>query len=357
MARIVLVVAFAAVVVVQAAMAQRPGMPPAVVPPSLPTTTPPAPTVVAPPLPTTPPPAVVAPSPPLPPLTPPPAIVPPALPPPPPLPAIVVPPALPPTPAIAVPPALPPIPAIVPPSLPPTPEANLPCVAELAPCSEFYRNATAKPTGACCAPLKKAYESELGCLCSVLTNPAMAATVGVDTKKGLDLFGRCDVKVPADVCSSHAPAPVRVYNFVKYRSFGSLKFGKVLLQPAVLPQRLPQIFTLSPPTDAKEAAQPLPPCCMNDVAACRSPIASPSPMAGAPYQCTIATYPLSWSLISLRLSSVKRQERYSSRVLNCSILNHSFPDFLNFLHSGLVLHAFILMSKNMIWYSINVDPY
>ncbi|BAT10191.1 classical arabinogalactan protein 9 [Oryza sativa Japonica Group] len=207
MARIVLVVAFAAVVVVQAAMAQRPGMPPAVVPPSLPTTTPPAPTVVAPPLPTTPPPAVVAPSPPLPPLTPPPAIVPPALPPPPPLPAIVVPPALPPTPAIAVPPALPPIPAIVPPSLPPTPEANLPCVAELAPCSEFYRNATAKPTGACCAPLKKAYESELGCLCSVLTNPAMAATVGVDTKKGLDLFGRCDVKVPADVCSSHAPAP------------------------------------------------------------------------------------------------------------------------------------------------------
>uniref|UniRef100_A0A0E0H7M7 Bifunctional inhibitor/plant lipid transfer protein/seed storage helical domain-containing protein n=1 Tax=Oryza nivara TaxID=4536 RepID=A0A0E0H7M7_ORYNI len=343
MARIVLVVAFAAVVVVQAAMAQRPGMPPAVVPPSLPTTTPPAPTVVAPPLPTTPPPAVVAPAPPLPPLTPPPAIVPPALPPPPPLPAIVVPPALPPTPAIAVPPALPPIPAIVPPSLPPTPEANLPCVAELAPCSEFYRNATAKPTGACCAPLKKAYESELGCLCSVLTNPAMAATVGVDTKKGLDLFGRCDVKVPADVCSSHAPAPAP-------NSDSSAA-------PHGAQWMLPQIFTLSPPTDAKEAAQPLPPCCMNDAAACRSPIASPSPMAGAPYQCTIATYPLSWSLISLRLSSVKRQERYSSRVLNCSILNHSFPDFLNFLHSGLVLHAFILMSKNMIWYSINVDPY
>uniref|UniRef100_A0A0E0B8K7 Bifunctional inhibitor/plant lipid transfer protein/seed storage helical domain-containing protein n=1 Tax=Oryza glumipatula TaxID=40148 RepID=A0A0E0B8K7_9ORYZ len=320
MARIVLVVALAAVVVVQAAMAQRPGMPPAVVPPSLPTTTPPAPAVVAPPLPTTPPPAVVAPAPPLPPLTPPPAIVPPALRPPPPLPAIVVPPALPPTPAIAVPPALPPIPAIVPPSLPPTPETNLPCVAELAPCSEFYRNATAKPTGACCAPLKKAYESELGCLCSVLTNPAMAATVGVDTKKGLDLFGRCGVKVPADVCSSHAPAPA----------------------PASSPP------TASPNSDSSAAphgAQWM------QHAVLLSPVHPPWP-----YKCTIATYPLSSSLRSLRLT-VKRQERHSSRVLNCSILNHSFPDFLNFLHSGLVLHAFILMSKNMIWYSINADPY
>uniref|UniRef100_A0A0E0M674 Bifunctional inhibitor/plant lipid transfer protein/seed storage helical domain-containing protein n=1 Tax=Oryza punctata TaxID=4537 RepID=A0A0E0M674_ORYPU len=314
MARIVLVIALAAVVVVvQAAMAQMPGMPPAVVPPSLPTT-PPAPAVVSPPLPTTPPSAVVAPAPPLPPMTPPPAIVPPALPPPPPLPAIVVPPALPPTPAIVFPPALPPIPVIVPPSLPPTPppssETNLPCVAELTPCSEFYQNATAKPTDACCTPLKKAYESELGCLCSVLTNPAMAAAVGVDMKKGLDLFGRCGVKVPADVCSSHAPAPApnsdsstapHGAQWMAYSSF----FSILLVAISTLVWFLP---------------------------VCPSRISGSSPVAAALYQCTIATYPLSLSLRSLRLSCVKRQERYG--------------------------RAFILMPKNMIWNSsINSDPY
>ncbi|KAF0930771.1 hypothetical protein E2562_035139 [Oryza meyeriana var. granulata] len=93
-------------------------------------------------------------------------------------------------------------PAVVPPAVPTTPPASaVPCVAELEPCSQFYKNASMKPTRACCTPLKKAYESELRCLCSVLTNPAMVGAVGIDRKKGLGLFERCAVKVPAD--SSH----------------------------------------------------------------------------------------------------------------------------------------------------------
>uniref|UniRef100_A0A0D9XID3 Bifunctional inhibitor/plant lipid transfer protein/seed storage helical domain-containing protein n=1 Tax=Leersia perrieri TaxID=77586 RepID=A0A0D9XID3_9ORYZ len=64
---------------------------------------------------------------------------------------------------------------------------NLPCVAELAPCANFYQNASVKPAESCCAPLRKAYDGELGCLCSVLTNPALVAAVGIDMKKGISL--------------------------------------------------------------------------------------------------------------------------------------------------------------------------
>lgn len=83
---------------------------------------------------------------------------------------------------------------------------DLPCIADLANCAEFYNNTALVPTEACCGPLASALKNQVTCLCAVFNNPLIQKQLGINLQSGLELFNRCNITgAGPNICTSAAP--------------------------------------------------------------------------------------------------------------------------------------------------------
>ncbi|XP_074266263.1 non-specific lipid transfer protein GPI-anchored 9-like, partial [Silene latifolia] len=72
-----------------------------------------------------------------------------------------------------------------------TAQAQIPsCLQALLPCQPFM--ASPAPPEACCGPLKKAFETELACLCAAFSNPDFAGAF--DMNQAMQLPVKCGVQ-------------------------------------------------------------------------------------------------------------------------------------------------------------------
>ncbi|XP_056687659.1 non-specific lipid transfer protein GPI-anchored 9-like isoform X2 [Spinacia oleracea] len=84
---------------------------------------------------------------------------------------------------------------------------SMSCIQGLMPCAQFI-NATNTPPATCCGPLKKAFETQLDCLCSVFENPELATASNVNMTQAMELPVKCGLKVsdPTNIChKGHGP--------------------------------------------------------------------------------------------------------------------------------------------------------
>ncbi|KAF3327133.1 protease inhibitor/seed storage/lipid transfer protein family protein [Carex littledalei] len=84
---------------------------------------------------------------------------------------------------------------------------DLPCIADLANCGEFYNNTALVPTEACCGPLASALKNQVTCLCAVFNNPLLQKQLGINLQPSPELFNRCNITgAGPNICTSAAPA-------------------------------------------------------------------------------------------------------------------------------------------------------
>jgi Probable lipid transfer len=83
---------------------------------------------------------------------------------------------------------------------------DLPCVAKLAGCADFYNNTSLTPSEECCGPLASELKTDVSCICAVFNNPALQKQFGIDVQTGMALVNRCNITgVDPNVCASVSP--------------------------------------------------------------------------------------------------------------------------------------------------------
>lgn len=83
---------------------------------------------------------------------------------------------------------------------------NLPCVAKLAGCADFYNNTSLTPSEECCGPLASALKTDIPCICAVFNDPALQKQLRINVQKGMELINRCKITgVDPNFCTSAPP--------------------------------------------------------------------------------------------------------------------------------------------------------